>query len=179
MMFQRTARRCHRTTRRCCSSRRPTSASRRTIPARSSSSRLEAVSRGSSPRWTCRYEVDRALWSKDGKTIYFLANMGVHAELFAMPTSGGAPRQLTDGQHTIGGWSMAGDQHVFTIDEPTNPGDVWLMTSTQIAPTRVTHVFDYLARDFELARQESIHWKGADGTHRRGPALLSCRLPAW
>jgi dipeptidyl aminopeptidase/acylaminoacyl peptidase len=114
------------------------------------------------------YEVDRALWSKDGKTIYFLANMGVHAELFAMPTSGGAPRQLTDGQHTIGGWSMAGDQHVFTIDEPTNPGDVWLMTSTQIAPTRVTHVFDYLARDFELARQESIHWKGADGTTVEG-----------
>jgi dipeptidyl aminopeptidase/acylaminoacyl peptidase len=114
------------------------------------------------------YEVDRAFWSKDGQTIYFLANMGVHAELFAMPASGGAPRQLTDGRHAIGGWSMVGDQHVFTIDDPTNPGDVWLMTSSQNAPTRVTHVFDYLARDFELARQESIRWKGADGTTVEG-----------
>ena len=28
------------------------------------------------------YEVERAAWSKDGKAVFFLANMGVHAELF-------------------------------------------------------------------------------------------------
>jgi len=27
------------------------------------------------------YEIERAVWSKDGKSIFFLANMGVHAEL--------------------------------------------------------------------------------------------------
>src|SRR5205085_8742116 len=31
------------------------------------------------------YEIDRALFSKDGKSIYFLANRGAHAELFVMP----------------------------------------------------------------------------------------------
>ena len=36
------------------------------------------------------------------------------------------------------------------------------------APTRVTHVFDYLARDFKLARQEAIQWKGADGVTVEG-----------
>src|SRR5206468_6748870 len=48
------------------------------------------------------YEIDRAAFSKDGKSICFLANLGVHAELFVMPAGGGAPRQLTNGQHTVG-----------------------------------------------------------------------------
>jgi dipeptidyl aminopeptidase/acylaminoacyl peptidase len=114
------------------------------------------------------YEVNRAFWSRDGQSIYFLANMGIRAELFVMPASGGVPRQLTDGKHTVGGWTMVDDRHVFTIDDPTNPGDVWLMTPSQAAPTRVTHVFDYLARDFELAREEAIRWKGADGATVEG-----------
>jgi dipeptidyl aminopeptidase/acylaminoacyl peptidase len=114
------------------------------------------------------HEIDRAFWSKDGKSIYFLANMGIHAELFVMPATGGAPRQLTDGQHTVGAWSLSGDRHVFTVDEPTNPGDVWVVTPGSATPTRVTHVFDYLTRDFEVARQEKIQWKGADGTTVEG-----------
>ncbi len=34
------------------------------------------------------YEVERAAWSKDGKSIFFLANMGVHAELFEVSAAG-------------------------------------------------------------------------------------------
>ena len=26
------------------------------------------------------YDVDQAMWSRDGKSIYFLANLGVHGE---------------------------------------------------------------------------------------------------
>jgi Tol biopolymer transport system component len=32
-------------------------------------------------------DVDRAIWSKDGKSIYLLANLGVHEELFVVPAS--------------------------------------------------------------------------------------------
>jgi len=114
------------------------------------------------------YEVQRAVWSKDGKAIYFLANMGVHAELFVMPASGGTPKQLTEGTHNLGAWSMDGERHAFTVDEATNPGDVWVLTPGASAPTRVTHVFDYLANEFDLARQENIQWKGADGVTVEG-----------
>jgi len=41
------------------------------------------------------YEIDKASWSKDGKSIYFLANMGVHSELFMTPAQGGKPEQLS------------------------------------------------------------------------------------
>src|SRR5205085_10369661 len=47
-------------------------------------------------------DVDRAIWSHDGKSIYFLANLGVHEELFVVPAAGGAPKALTDGKHGIG-----------------------------------------------------------------------------
>ena len=48
------------------------------------------------------YDVDQAMWSSDGKSIYFLANLGVHEEVFQVPAAGGKPRQLTDGKHNIG-----------------------------------------------------------------------------
>ena len=114
------------------------------------------------------YAVDRAAWSKDGKSIYFVANLGVHAELFVVPVGGGKPRQLTDGKHAIGPWSTNGDRWAFAITDATNAGDVWMLDPGAAAPTRVTHVFDYLARDFKLARQEAIQWKGADGVTVEG-----------
>jgi dipeptidyl aminopeptidase/acylaminoacyl peptidase len=114
------------------------------------------------------YDIVQAAWAEDGKAIYFLANMGVHAELFEMSASGGTPRQLTDGKHAVQQWSLVGDRHVFKVSEATNPGDVWIMAPSASTPTRVTHVFDYLGRDFRLARQEAIQWKGADGATVEG-----------
>ena len=114
-------------------------------------------------------DVDRAIWSKDGKSIYFLANLGVHEELFVVPAAGGKPRQLTDGKHNIGAISAAGaDRFAFTISGSTSAGDVFTMSAGDAAPKQITHVFDYLPRDFKLGRQEAISWKGADGVTIEG-----------
>ena len=108
------------------------------------------------------YDVDRAIWSKDGTSIYFLANLGVHEELFVVPAAGGKPRQLTDGKHNLGAWSLVGDRFAFTISDSTSAGDVFTMSAGDAAPKQITHVFDYLPREFKLGRQEAITWKGAD-----------------
>jgi dipeptidyl aminopeptidase/acylaminoacyl peptidase len=115
------------------------------------------------------YAVDAADWSRDGSSIFFLANLGVHSELFQLDVTTGKARQLTDGQHALGGWSFvaAADRHVLTIDDAENTGDVWVLGSSG-APSRVTQVFDYLARDFQLPRQEKVQWKGADGVTVEG-----------
>jgi len=112
--------------------------------------------------------VDRAFWSADGKTIYFLANMGVHEELFAVEASGGKPWQLTDGKHNITAPSRTRDRFVFTISDSASAGEIFTMRASDRAPQRITHVFDYLARDFKLGRQEAIQWKGADGATVEG-----------
>lgn len=114
------------------------------------------------------YAVDRAQWSSNGRSVYFLANLGVHEELFEIAAAGGRPKPVTDGQHTISAWSYDRSGHVFTLSDASNAGDVWILTAKAATPVRVTHVFDYLVRDFKLARQEAIQWKGADGVTVEG-----------
>ena len=112
--------------------------------------------------------VDRAIWSSDGKSIYFLANLGVHEELFVVPVSGGTPHQITNGKHSLSGWSLTGDRFTFVAANSHSGGEVWTMAPTDTAPTQVTHVFDYLGRDVALGTQEAITWKGADGVTIEG-----------
>ncbi|MBP7777181.1 MAG: S9 family peptidase [Acidobacteria bacterium] len=113
-------------------------------------------------------EVTDAAWSKDGRAIFFIANMGVHSQLFEMPAAGGAPKALTSGNHALGGWSYApaSGRHIFTKDDPANAGDVF--TTTTGAITQVSHVFDRYATEFRLPRQEKVAWKGADGVTVEG-----------
>jgi dipeptidyl aminopeptidase/acylaminoacyl peptidase len=117
------------------------------------------------------YEVTGVAWAKDGASIYVLANMGVHSQLLEIPVKAGPARQLTDGQHTLEGWTFDArtNRHVFQLNQPDNPGDVWTLATTAGAtPQRVTRVFESLARDFRLPRQERIEWKGADGARVEG-----------
>jgi dipeptidyl aminopeptidase/acylaminoacyl peptidase len=51
----------------------------------------------------------------------------------------------------------------FQLDEPARLGDVWTLPFDGGTPARVTAVYDSLARDFALPRQEKVSWKGADG----------------
>jgi dipeptidyl aminopeptidase/acylaminoacyl peptidase len=120
------------------------------------------------------YEIEAATWSKDGKSIFFSANMGVHMELFQVDLAGGKPKQLTNGKHALPAWdySEAADQLVFTATEMTKPGEIFVLpaggSSPGGPPRQVTHVFDFLTRDYKLPRQESIQWKGADGVTVEG-----------
>jgi dipeptidyl aminopeptidase/acylaminoacyl peptidase len=117
------------------------------------------------------YEVEKASWSKDGKNIFFLANMGVHAELFKVALMNPKPEQLTSGKHTLAGWSMSttANEHVYTTSEMTSPGEVWISgVDGSSAPRKVTSVYDYLPREFKLPRQERVEWKGKDGTTVEG-----------
>ena len=111
--------------------------------------------------------VDAAKWSADGKSIYFLANLGVHEELFVVPSAGGTPKQLTRGQHNITALSQSGARFAFILSDATS-ADIYTMAAGDGAPARVTRVFDDVARGFALGRQEAITWKGADGATVEG-----------
>ena len=117
------------------------------------------------------YEVQQANWSGDGKSIYFTANMGVRVELFRCEVTTEKIVQLTDDKHTIRNWSFAPQTHthLLSIADPNNAGDVWILRDKGTSRLeRVTHVFDYLAEEFYLPRQEAIQWRGADGVRVEG-----------
>src|SRR5262249_15154537 len=95
-------------------------------------------------------DVDRAMASEDGRTLYFLANLGVHEEVFSVPADGGRPTQLTDGRHNIStsGWSLAGDRLALAISDSTSGDEIYTMRPPDRTATRITHVFDYVPREF-------------------------------
>jgi dipeptidyl aminopeptidase/acylaminoacyl peptidase len=116
-------------------------------------------------------EVETAGWAKDGRSIYFVGNIGVRSALFELKVATRAATRLTHGDHALQNWSYvaAADRHVMQIDEPVRAGDVWtLVPSPGESPMRITGVYDELARQFALPRQERIEWKGADGVTVEG-----------
>src|SRR5262249_19351273 len=90
-------------------------------------------------------DVDSAVWSADGKSIYFLGNVGVHEEVFVTPAERGVPKALTNGKHNVGSLGRVGSHVIFTVSDSTTAGEIYTMGASDAAPTRVTHVFDYLA----------------------------------
>jgi dipeptidyl aminopeptidase/acylaminoacyl peptidase len=114
-------------------------------------------------------DVEQFAWSKDGRLVYVTANLGVRSEVFSIDVATGKATQLTDGRHSTSGWSYvpAADRHVFALDEQDNPGDLYLLAPGG-TPQRVTRVYENLAREYRLPKQERVTWKGADGTAVEG-----------
>jgi dipeptidyl aminopeptidase/acylaminoacyl peptidase len=117
------------------------------------------------------YEVQRAAWAPDGRTLFVLANMGLHTEIVQIDPTAHTFTALTDGKHSIqvvapgGGWSVSvpAGVHLLQRESATEWGEVYSMPIAGGALKRLTHLHEYLDRDFKLARQERFEWKGADG----------------
>lgn len=116
-------------------------------------------------------EVERAAWTKDGRGIFFVANVGVTSHLARLDLESGQVTVLTRGDHSLQGWDYlpGPDRHVFQVDEPARFGDIWTLDNAPGAVMRrVTGVFDHVAREFRLPRQERVTWTGRDGVRVEG-----------
>ncbi len=115
-------------------------------------------------------DVASARWSADGTRILFSANIGVRQELFEVDPGTGDVVRITEGDHAILGWDYApaADRLLFSVNSPTNAGDLWTLARDEETPRQVTHVFDYLADEFALPRVEAIRWHGEDGVEVEG-----------
>ncbi len=117
------------------------------------------------------YDIQRAAWSRDGSRIYADVNMGIHSQLFVLDPASGETEQLTEGRHALGGWhySPAADRHLVSRGQADNPGDLWTLPAAGGEElSRVTRVFEHLAEQFQLPRQEAVRWKSNDGTEVEG-----------
>ena len=114
------------------------------------------------------YEIDDASWSADGRSIFFIANTGVRTDLFSVNVDSGEYERLSEGDHAIGDWQYLPDlnAHVSSLSTADNPGDVWQIRDGKFS--RLTRIFDTLAEEYFLPRQEAISWRGADGVTVEG-----------
>ena len=67
----------------------------------------------------------RLRWSPDGAALSFLAFAGEKAQAFAIPLSGGTPRQLTDAPEGVTGfeWSPDGKTIAYLTRDPATPDE--------------------------------------------------------
>jgi dipeptidyl aminopeptidase/acylaminoacyl peptidase len=116
------------------------------------------------------YEIENPAWSKDSKSIYFTANMGVHNEIMKVDVASKQVVQLTKGEHNLLGWSFDEDAgvHVFLRNTAPRPSEVFTMPLAGGEMKRVTSVFDADLATFTTARIEAITWKGQDGVTVEG-----------
>ncbi len=116
------------------------------------------------------HEVEDQTWSQDGGSLFFTANTGVRSELFRLDVATESMTQLTRGDHSLVQWHYVpgAGKHVFGIDERENAGDVHVLPAAGGTPSRVSHVYDYLAKDFQIPRQEAVRFQGADGVEAEG-----------
>ena len=132
-----------------------------------------APAAGGTPRALARtvsYALEHAAWSPDGTSVLAVANMGVHSEIVRIDPAGGRTEPLTDGRHSVQFWSLSPQtgRMIFQLDDPERLGDAWTLAVTGGQPQRVTGVYDTLAREAALPRQEKVEWRGADGTRVEG-----------
>jgi dipeptidyl aminopeptidase/acylaminoacyl peptidase len=111
------------------------------------------------------FQVESAAWSRDGRSIFLTANMGVHNELLKVDVASRRVTELTRGQHALGGWKMSegAGLHVFTRNTPERPAEIYTLPVAGGELRRVTAVFDDIVARVKIARQERITWKGQDG----------------
>ncbi|HXG88475.1 MAG TPA: S9 family peptidase [Vicinamibacterales bacterium] len=112
------------------------------------------------------YGVDDVAWTADGKSLLFTANMGVHNELMKVDVATKEVATLTSDEHSLGHWSYvdSAKMHIFTRNMPTRPSEVYTLQGDSFGePRRVTNVFEFIGRQFKLARQHRLTWKGQDG----------------
>jgi dipeptidyl aminopeptidase/acylaminoacyl peptidase len=122
------------------------------------------------------YAVDQIAWAPDGKSVFLVANMGIHSELFRLDLATKRATQMTDGKHGMPPWSMSvvpsAGKILLQLDEPSRYGDAWTLplsaADTTTAPTRITGVFDGFEQKYAVPRQEKFSWKSNDGTAVEG-----------
>lgn len=118
-----------------------------------------------------KYEVSTVQWTKDGKGVYLLLNMGIQSQLFKYTLFNKNLKQITNGDHSITQWryNPVIDQHVFGINSSNNPGDIHLLKGDDVKTlTKLTNIYDYLETEFKLHRQEKVSWQGNDGVTVEG-----------
>jgi dipeptidyl aminopeptidase/acylaminoacyl peptidase len=104
-------------------------------------------------------------WSPDGSTLYFMAEVRGSSHVFAIPSAGGAPRQITQGEQHLLDFTMdtARQRMGLAIAAYDHPGDIFTQTVDEPAPHRLTEVNAEFLSEIYIAKPERLEFKGANG----------------
>jgi len=109
------------------------------------------------------------VWSRDGKTLYFSANILEANEIYSADVATGTVTQLskTGATANIAEISKDGNTAVGTLTLPNGPAEVYKSTLKFTQPITLTSHNRWLS-DYTLAETEIVKWKSKDGMKVEG-----------
>jgi dipeptidyl aminopeptidase/acylaminoacyl peptidase len=104
-------------------------------------------------------------WSKDGRTIYFLATDGGTCNLFSVPAKGGVVKQVTHGDHQIIDFSFARkpQRFVFNIGDALIPNDLYVAGANGTLK-RIMRINAEALADMQLSKPERFIVNNEEGS---------------
>jgi len=109
------------------------------------------------------------VWSRDGKSLYFSANVLEANEIFSADVATGTVTQLsqTGASTNIAAISPDGNTVVGTLSLPKGPAEVYKSNLQFTQPIALTSHNRWLT-DYSLAETEVVKWKSKDGMEVEG-----------
>ena len=109
------------------------------------------------------------VWSRDGKTVYFSANVLQANEIFSADVATGAVTQIskTSASINVADISRDGNTIVGTISQPNAPAAIYKSNPKFTQPVTLTSHNRWLS-DYALAETEVVKWKSKDGLEVEG-----------
>lgn len=108
-------------------------------------------------------------WAPDASGVYFIIGERGTSNLYFTPLNG-RPRKVTDGFHTLGGFSLANNGQVATVrSTPSEPGE--LITFNVKEPGRMTTLVDVnedVLAGLKLGEVEELWWTSTDSLKVQG-----------
>jgi dipeptidyl aminopeptidase/acylaminoacyl peptidase len=110
-------------------------------------------------------QVDPAVFSPDGKTLYFTAEEDGRSPVFSVPVAGGAVTKLLGDAGTLDALAVTRDGHTLVATQTTltHPAEVVRFGADGKGLARVTHLNDARLQPFALKAGESTRYTGAAG----------------
>lgn len=116
------------------------------------------------------YSVANIEWSHDGSTIYFATAEGLTSKLYKVAAAGGTPTEVSLGKDFVFSdftTSADGSRWLVTGGSLTAQGIVYLAGVDGAQPRRILADHDGVDA-YNVARAETINWKGADNWNIEG-----------
>ncbi len=109
-----------------------------------------------------------------GQFIYFDADLAGNVQLFRVATSGGRVEQVTRGERSLGGFTLATSAEgvAYTATDSRHPAEAFAARLDGTAEMKLSVLNDALLKDVELSPAERIHYPSADGTPIDGWVVL-------
>ena len=104
-------------------------------------------------------------WSRDSKTIFFLAENETEQPVYAIaPAAGATPRKIVNGFNAAFALSEDGKTLSLTRTNLTLPSEIFLSASDGTGLRQVTHTNEALLAKLEMNAPENFWFDGAEGT---------------